>query len=242
MAPLILEAYRSQAVFHVCSPCVPEETAEMCSMGSACTLMSSWYTVLDPDIRCSLLLVIREMQLPAKVFEERYEDCAPETPEDEACGTAIRVVQRPQQFQEDGMLPLYFFETTGDLIYAGLRDGFRGEEFGGPAAAPRGASKGEILAGVRKILDIMVDRGYAIKASVVDVPGIGDAFGGFKVSIRGPANLWGLSALGARAALVANAFDVMAVAAWLRASGIEAEYELDLTETGVEEEWTLYRA
>jgi hypothetical protein len=181
------------------------------------------------------------MQRPAKVFEERYEDCAPGTPEDEACGLATRVVQRPQQFQEDGLLPRYFFETTGDLIYKGLRDGFRGEEFGGPAAAAPSANKEEILGGVRKILGIMVDKGYAIKASVTDVPGVGGSLGGFKVSIKGPANLWGLSALGARAASVANAFDIMAVSAWLRASGIDAEYDLDLTETGVEEEWTLYR-
>jgi hypothetical protein len=181
------------------------------------------------------------MRSPAKVFTERFEACEPGTPEDAPCGTGTTVIRRPAQFDDDALLPLYLFETAGNLMYQGLRDGFRGEVFGGPGAAPPGAGLPELVGGVRQLLDITVDRGYAISARVTAVPPGGTAGpkGGFRVEVQGSANLWALRALGARQAKVANAYDAMIVAAWLRASGVDADYQLRLVDAGLEVDWTL---
>ncbi|KAF8072882.1 iolC [Scenedesmus sp. PABB004] len=130
--------------------------------------------------------------------------------------------------------------AAGDLIYDGLRNGFRGEQFGGPPPAPRGADVAALAAGAGALLDVMVGRGYALRAEVGDVapaPGGGPG-GGFTVRVTGPCNLWSMAALGARRALVTNAYDVMAVDAWLHASGRAGAFELQLTESGLEERWT----
>lgn len=130
---------------------------------------------------------------------------------------------------------------VGDLIYRGLRDGFRGEVFGGPPAAPAGASIERLAADVQQLLSIMVDKGYALKAAVSEVrPSDGsEATGSFTVTLQGPCNLWGMSALGARRSLVVNAFDVMAIDAYLRASARQGRFSLQLTESGLREQWTI---
>jgi hypothetical protein len=124
--------------------------------------------------------------------------------------------------------------ATGDLIYAGLRDGFRGRTFGGPPPAPPGASSDDLAAGAGALLRGMADAGYALRA---EVSATGP--GGFTVSLTGPCNLWALRALGSRGAAVVNAYDVLALDSWLRASGRSAAVELELTESGVNETWTL---
>lgn len=144
--------------------------------------------------------------------------------------------------------PLAFLATTllhdavapGDLIYKGLRDGFKGEVFGGPAAAPAGTSTQELAANIQELLNIMAKKGYALKALVSDVKSSSTGAGGsFTVTLQGPCNLWGMSALGARRSLVVNAFDVMVTDAYLRASGRQGRFELQLTESGLEEQWTV---
>lgn len=72
---------------------------------------------------------------------------------------------------------------------------------------PAGASDAQLLAGVQRLLDIYVDRGYALKASLA--PGSSGGGGGratlsplgagaaaaavdFEVKLEGPANLWSL--------------------------------------------------
>jgi hypothetical protein len=176
-----------------------------------------------------------------RVFEERYscEEGAADDADDDACTeTLTRVVRRPAKYDDDALLPEFFFEEAGNLIYGGLVKGFRGEEFGGPAPAPRGAVAEALLGGVRSILGIFEDKGYCLKAEVTDVAEEGD--GGaltFAVRVRGPATLWGLTALAGQRALIANTHDAMAVAAYLRASGRAAERELELSDTGYVEYW-----
>ena len=82
--------------------------------------------------------------------------------------------------------------------------------------------------------DVFKRQGYALRA---EVSATGP--GGFTVSLTGPCNLWALRALGSRGAAVVNAYDVLALDSWLRASGRSAAVELELTESGVNETWTL---
>eukprot|EP00873_Tetraselmis_striata_P002474 jgi/Tetstr1/422738/TSEL_013535.t1 len=53
-------------------------------------------------------------------------------------------------------------------MYAGLVKGFEGETWGGPPQLNKSASFEEVVAGVRRIVDIFVEKGYAIKGEVGD--------------------------------------------------------------------------
>ena len=139
---------------------------------------------------------------------------------------------------------------TGELLYAGLREGFRGTTFAGvPAPLHPGAPTAAVLAGVEALLRVFVDQGFAIAASVRDVRpasaadlgGGSGAAGGvaFTVRLEGPANLWALRARGARRRGVCNAYDALAVGAFLGASGRAWRYSLEVGETAVEERWVV---
>lgn len=133
-------------------------------------------------------------------------------------------------------------------MYQGLLNGFQGETFGGPAPPQAGASIQQLAAGVQQLLDCMVAKGYAISATVDEVqaqpassssssssgPG-----GSFTVTVNGPCNLWALGALKARNSRVINAYDVMVTAAWLRAGGRSASHEVELSDAGLTERWTV---
>ncbi|GBF90150.1 hypothetical protein Rsub_03283 [Raphidocelis subcapitata] len=203
--------------------------------------------------------ISRAMRAPQQVFEERYSCDELAADDDESCAeTRTRVVRRPAAFGDDAALPELFFEAAGDRIYTGLVQGFRGEQFGGPPPARRGAPLAELMPGVRSVYKIFADRGYCLSAEVTAAPAPagGDGEGGeggeagaasssgggggsFEVRVTGPANLWGLGALASQAALVANAHDAMAVAAYLRASGRGSSRELELSDTGYTETWTV---
>lgn len=96
---------------------------------------------------------------------------------------------------------------------------------------------------MQQLLAIMVDKGYALKAEVSDVrPGSrsdSSSSGSFTVSVVGSCNLWGMNALSARQSLVVNAFDVMVTDAYLRASGRQGRYALQLTDSGLQESWVM---
>ncbi len=62
-----------------------------------------------------------------------------------------------------------------------------------PAQLCAGCSFEELLAGVRRVLDIFVEQGFAINAAVSDVvPASSGGGGSFRVKLEGPANLWAL--------------------------------------------------
>ncbi|KAI8463524.1 MAG: hypothetical protein J3K34DRAFT_389034 [Monoraphidium minutum] len=183
----------------------------------------------------------RALRAPEKVFEERYscEDLGPDDDESACSETLTRVVRRPAAFDDDAALPQAFSDAAGDRIYNGLVGGFRGEDFGGPPPAPRGAGLRELAGGVGAILGIFKGRGYCLDAAVSEVEEAAGGGGGgrFVVRVTGPATLWGLTALAGQRALVANTHDAMAVAAYLRASGRASSRELELTDTGYLERW-----
>jgi hypothetical protein len=138
-----------------------------------------------------------------------------------------------------GALPTRACRATGSLMMQGLWKGFQGAQFGGPAPAPAAASIQQLAAGVDQLLQAMVRAGYAISAAVTDIqPSSGGGSGGsFTVTVTGPCNLWALAALRARNSKVVNAYDVMATAAWLKASGRRAQHEVELGESGLTERW-----
>ncbi|GLC41889.1 hypothetical protein PLESTB_001043800 [Pleodorina starrii] len=167
-----------------------------------------------------------QMPQGQQVFKEYCEDCP----------DLYRIVRRDAALADNALLPAAFFTRTGDKIYAGLRNGFRDFQFGGPPPLPAGASLAALTTAVQNLLDVMVNNGYALKAEVYDVD---DAEQSFKVKITGPANLWGLTNLNFRRSLVLNAYDCMAVDALLRASGRSASFELSTSPSGVDVQWVL---
>ena len=63
-----------------------------------------------------------------------------------------------------------FERRTGEVLYKGLREGFRGTTFAGvPAPPPPGAPTAAVLAGVEALVGAFVDQGFAIAASLRDV-------------------------------------------------------------------------
>ncbi|EFJ45566.1 hypothetical protein VOLCADRAFT_94019 [Volvox carteri f. nagariensis] len=170
--------------------------------------------------------ISREMPQGQQVFKEYCEDCP----------DLYRIVRRDLSLADNSQLPTAFLIRTGDRIYAGLKDGFRGFQFGAPPPLAPGASLESITTAVQKLLDIMVDNGYALKAMVYDV---NDAEQSFKVKITGPANLWGLTSLAYRRAAVLNVYDCMAIQGLLRASGLSADFDLSTSSSGIEERWVL---
>lgn len=56
-----------------------------------------------------------------------------------------------------------------------------------------GCSFEQLLAGVQAVLDVFIERGFAIRATVSNaVPDASGQGGTFRVRLEGPANLWGL--------------------------------------------------
>ncbi|KXZ54425.1 hypothetical protein GPECTOR_5g79 [Gonium pectorale] len=170
--------------------------------------------------------IARELPQGQQVFKEYCEDCP----------DLYRLVRRDAALADNSLLPDVFFARTGDRIYGGLKDGFRNFQFGAPQPLSPGASLGELTATIQRLLDVMVDNGYALKAEVYDV---NEAERSFRVKVTGPANLWGLTSLRHRRSLVVNAYDSMAIDAFLRASGRSARFELSTSGSGLEEEWQL---
>lgn len=116
------------------------------------------------------------------------------------------------------------------------------EVFDAPEPCGRGASLAAVTAALQRILDIMSDKGFAIKAAVKDVEAeAGGASGAFTVSLTGAANQWALQALAARRLPLLNAYDAMVVSAYLRASGWSGRHEVEVTPGGCETRWTVAR-
>eukprot|EP00198_Chlamydomonas_reinhardtii_P010335 XP_001699672.1 predicted protein [Chlamydomonas reinhardtii] len=176
--------------------------------------------------------IAREMPKGLQVFREYCEE-----EENKTCQDRFRVVRRDAAIADNNVLPGLFFSMTGDRIYTGLKDGFRNTQFGAPQPLPASASFTQVTADIQALLDVCVKNGYALKAEVSDVD---EAARSFKVKILGPANLWGLTSLNYRRAVVTNCYDAMLIDAFLRASGRPgARYELSTNSSGIEETWVL---
>jgi len=177
-------------------------------------------------------LLAKEMPRGRQVFEEFCEI------EEDCPGDRKRVVRRDQTLSDNKLLPAAMEAGIGDKMYAGLVKGFEGETWGGPPPLNKSASFEEVVAGVRRIVDIFVEKGYAIKGEVGEVvPRKAGNGGSFVVRFQGPCNLWGIQRLGSIRAPLVNAMDAMTVAAFLRASGRSATYTLEATDAGVEAQW-----
>jgi hypothetical protein len=163
------------------------------------------------------------------VFLEKCPD-----PEDCLDTSGKRLVRRDPSIT-DAMLPLLFEDRVGDKVYEGLLNGFRGELFPGtPSPLPPQATLKQIVEAVRSLLNVMVNAGYALNATAE-----ASEAAGFRVSVSGPATLWGLTALQYQRSPVSNAYDALTVGALLRASGLRASCTLTLSEVGWIEEWAL---
>ncbi|KAI3428408.1 hypothetical protein D9Q98_007235 [Chlorella vulgaris] len=168
------------------------------------------------------------MKQGKQVFEEYEEE-----------SEGKRVVTRDPSLADNAQLPGRFYERHGELVYRGLVEGFRGEQYGGPLPCAPGASTEQLMAGVQQVLDIFAAKGFSLKTTLLPKPASGGSGDGFTVVQQGPANLWSLQALAARRSLVYQQPDAAAVAAFLRASGRSSTCRLTWTDTAVTQEWNL---
>ena len=148
----------------------------------------------------------------------------------------IRTVLRDPALRDDALLPEAYARLVGDKLFAGLRDGFEDEVFGGPAAcaAPDFSCA---VDGVRALLAVFVARGYAFSGDVLDVDAEARRF---KVRLGGAATLWAMQSLAARASTPTCDFVGYTLAAFLRASGwADAAYTAQASSTALEQEWQL---
>jgi len=101
------------------------------------------------------------------------------------CPDSKRIVRRDARFSDNKLLPNLFNRLVGDKIYDGLANGFREEVFGAPQPLPPGAPKEKVFEGLKMLLDVLLNAGFAISGDIKqDVAG-------FRVSLYGTANLWG---------------------------------------------------
>jgi len=177
-------------------------------------------------------LLAKEMPKGRMVFEEFCEI------EEECPGTRKRVVKRDQRLSDNSLLPAAMEAGIGDKIYFNLANGFEGLEFGAPKPLGLRHTFAELVGAVEALVKVFVENGYAIKGEVTGVQA--DATRGrgrFSVRMQAPCTLWGLQRLGSQKAPLVNALDAMTVQAFLRASGREASYTLQVNDSSVESQW-----
>ncbi|CAG9466908.1 unnamed protein product [Pedinophyceae sp. YPF-701] len=154
--------------------------------------------------------------------------------------TYVPVTRNPA-YLDDSKLPQYLMRICGDLIYSGLRDGFRGQTF--PKTPQPLSSKkfnaADLEAGLAGCLGTFEEKGFCIKARASEVEAVSDGScrARFTVTTEGPASLWSVSALRSRGVQMLNAYDALAVEGWLRAGGLQSKYTLDLTNDGYVTRW-----
>ncbi|CAK0738295.1 hypothetical protein CVIRNUC_001022 [Coccomyxa viridis] len=186
-----------------------------------------------------LATISREIPKGQQEFEEFCEECENRT----------KLVRREPELRSNAALPAAFERATGERIYDGLRNGFRGQGFGAPAPLEPRTPLQDITRNAQQILDIFAANGYALKATIQDVVpsrscastewhGACPSAGTFRVHLEGPANLWGVAALKSRRA-IANAYDAMTLEAYLRSCGCSASYSIKCSDTGIDEYWTI---
>lgn len=151
----------------------------------------------------------------------------------------VQTVTRDPSLRDDALLPEAYARLVGDKLFIGLRDGFEEEVFGGPGAcAAESADRFACaLDGVRRLLAVFVERGFAFSGEVLDVDADARRF---RVRLGGAANLWALQSLATRASTPPCEFVGFCIAAFLRASGwTDSAYTSTASTTALEQEWQL---
>ncbi|KAJ9531575.1 hypothetical protein QJQ45_014960 [Haematococcus lacustris] len=183
----------------------------------------------------------QEMPNGQQVFKEFCEECEGQR----------QVVRRDSALADNSLLPARFEERVGDALYRGLRDGFRGEVFGAPPALPASASLDEVGSKVQQLLDIMVARGYALKAFVAgldpltstDNPTLTPGAARLRVAASGTVTQWGVANLSFRRSPVVNAYEGLLVESYLRASGRKVDsHTMTYNDTEIDHEWVFSAA
>ena len=151
----------------------------------------------------------------------------------------FKVVRRDPAFSDNSKLPQNLQLQVGRNILAYLQNGFRDESYSVPPVPNRTAALADLAAGVQQLLDIFVRNGFAIRARVGSVVEGTGGRGSWKITVEGPANLWGVQTLQFRRAPIADAFDALAVLAFLDAAGFEGSFEVDADSASLEQSWTV---
>jgi hypothetical protein len=174
-----------------------------------------------------------------QTFKEYQEGTCPE--EEEDCPGEYVLVTRDPSLQDNALLPARFVIDLGDMIYSGLREGFRGVVFDStPAPLDPRCSTEELITGVRELLKVFKDQGFCINAEVSDVrPGVEPGSISFKISLTGPATLWALQSINSERGNLFPVYDAFTIAAFLRASGKSSTCAFSWNDTTVTEEWTV---
>ena len=149
----------------------------------------------------------------------------------------FRVVRRDPAFADNSKLPQNLQLRVGRNILSYLQNGFRDESYNVPAVPNRTTSLADLAAGVQQLLNIFVSNGFAIRAQVGSLVEGAGGKGSWKITVEGPANLWGVQTLQFRRAPIADAFDALAVLAYLDAAGFEGSFEVDADSASLEQTW-----
>ncbi|KAL6764498.1 hypothetical protein V8C86DRAFT_2471112 [Haematococcus lacustris] len=165
----------------------------------------------------------QEMPNGQQVFKEFCEECEGQR----------QVVRRDSALADNSLLPARFEERVGDALYSGLRDGFR------------------VGLKVQQLLDIMVARGYALKAFVAgldpltstDDPTLTPGAARLRVAASGTVTQWGVANLSFRRSPVVNAYEGLLVESYLRASGRKVDsHTMTYNDTEIDHEWVFSAA
>ncbi len=181
---------------------------------------------LDLLVFAQLLTIASLMPQGQQVFQEAID-----------AEGGVRTVRRDPQLADNAAMPEAYARLVGDAEFAGLRDGFEEEAFGGPAACAVARDWDCTLAGVAALLKVFTSRGFAFSGEVLDADA---ASLRFRVRLGGAATLWAAQALASRASSPPPEFVGFTLHAFLRASGWpDATYTSRATSTSLEQEWTL---
>eukprot|EP00899_Mesostigma_viride_P021865 jgi/Mesvir1/29680/Mv13037-RA.1 len=165
----------------------------------------------------------------------------------------MTTITRPPELADNKLLPGAHFVRTGDRILDRLMNGFEGVAFGGPTVCGQPGSFECVITGVKRLMEIFAEQGYALRISVTDIVGSrsdatdqpasqlpANAVGAFRLRVQGPATLWGVRMLLSRRALVLPQFDAMAVSAFIRACGRRGTFVSEYSDTSIDTEWVVY--
>ena len=173
-------------------------------------------------------VVAKEIPKSQSVFEERSG----------AEGTT-KVIRRDANLSDNKLLPAVLAQRLGDTVYARMRYGFEGTDFDVPEPA-FGGDVDEAAAGMRKLVNAFVRKGYALKSSVEVVKnGVGDAQRVVTIKLDGPATLWSAQALASRGVNPGNEYLGYALTGYLRLSGVPSSYASRVNDTSLELEFVV---